>query len=99
MGNFISAMTLKRTDNGIILDFTIREQADGTFQVEDIGYVPVYVWKESGQYTVLPILKYRDSKPELMSDEQYQRMLESYDEIVGVLGTGDGTTTFHILTE
>ena len=49
--------------------------------------------------TVLPILKYRDSKPELMSDEQYQRMLESYDEIVGVLGTGDGTTTFRILTE
>ena len=99
MGNFISAMTLKRTDNGIILDFTIREQADGTFQVEDIGYVPVYVWKESGQYTVLPILKYRDNKPDLMSDEQYQRMLESYDEIVGVLGTGDGTATFRILTE
>ena len=48
---------------------------------------------------MLPILKYRDSKPELMSDEQYQRMLESYDEIVGVLGTGDGTTTFRILTE
>ena len=99
MGNFISAMTLKRTDNGIILDFTIREQADGTFRVEDIGYVPVYVWKESGQYTVLPILKYRDNKPELMSDAQYQRMLESYDEIVGVLGTGDGTTTYSILTE
>ena len=34
-----------------------------------------------------------------MCDDQYLRMLDSYDEIVGVLGTGDGTTTFHILTE
>lgn len=99
IGNFLSSQMQKRADNGIILDFTIQEQADGTFQVENIGYVPVYVWKESGQCTVLPILKYRDNRPSTMSDVQYQRMLESYDEIVCVLGTGDGTATFRILTE
>lgn len=88
MGNFISAMTLDRTDNGIILDFTIVEQADGTFRVEDIGYVPIYVWKHGSQLTVLPILKYiGENRPDVMTDDQYDRMVESYYEITGVLGT------------
>lgn len=88
MGNFISAMTMKRTDNGIILDFTIVEQADGSFRVEDIGYVPIYVWKHGSQLTVLPILKYTgENRPDVMTDDQYNRMVESYYEITGVLGT------------
>ena len=88
MGNFISAMTLARTDNGIILDFTIVEQPDGSFRVEDIGYVPLYVWKHGSQLTVLPILKYTGAnRPSVMTDDQYNRMLESYDELTGVLGT------------
>ena len=86
MGNFISSMTMARTDNGIILDFTVREQADGSFRVEDIGYVPVYVWKQNKKLTVIPIPDYVDNRPEGMSDDQYNRMLESYREIVGVLG-------------
>lgn len=96
MGNFISAMTLGRTDNGIILDFTIVEQSDGSFRVEDIGYVPIYVWKHGGQLTVLPILKYTgENRPEVMTDDQYDRMVESYYEITGVLGTDQ----FRVLEE
>lgn len=88
MGNFISTMTLGRTDNGIILDFTIVEQPDGSFRVEDIGYVPIYVWKHGSQLTVLPILSYTgENRPEVMTDDQYDRMVESYYEITGVLGT------------
>ena len=92
MGNFISAMTMKRTDNGIILDFTIVEQPDGTFRVENVGYVPVYVWKHAGKYTVLPILKYTgDNRPDAMTDDQYNRMVESYHELTEVLGTEEFT--------
>jgi len=92
LGNFISGMTMKRTDNGIILDFTIVEQPDGTFRVENVGYVPVYVWKHAGKFTVLPILKYTgENRPDAMSDEQYDRMVESYYEITGVLGTDQFT--------
>lgn len=87
MGNFISGMTLGRTDNGIILDFTVREKADGTFYVDDIGYVPVYVWKQNDQLTVIPIGKYKDNRPSIMNDTQYNRMMESYRELTGVLGT------------
>jgi len=96
MGNFISGMTLARTDNGIILDFTIVEQDDGTFRVEDVGYVPVYVWKHAGKYTVLPILKYTgENRPDAMTDDQYDRMVESYYELTGVLGTDE----FKVLAE
>ena len=92
LGNFISSMTMKRTDNGIILDFTIVEQPDGTFRVENVGYVPVYVWKHAGKFTVLPILKYTgENRPSAMTDDQYNRMVESYYEITGVLGTDQFT--------
>ena len=91
MGNFISSMTLGRTDNGIILDFTVREQADGGFKVENIGYVPIYVWKQNKQLYVLPIPDYVDNRPEGMNDTQYNRMLESYREIVDVLGKDNFT--------
>ena len=96
MGNFISGMTLARTDNGIILDFTIVEQDDGTFRVEDVGYVPVYVWKHAGKFTILPILKYTgENRPDAMTDDQYDRMVESYYELTGVLGTDE----FKVLAE
>lgn len=95
MGNFISSMTMQRTDNGIILDFTVREQADGSFKVEDIGYVPVYVWKQNKQLYALPIPNYVDNRPEGMNDAQYNRMLESYRELVDVLGKDE----FKVLSE
>ena len=91
MGNFISTMTAKRTDGGIILDFTVTEQDDGTFKVENIGYVPVYVWKMNGKYTVVPIGKFAKNRPEQMSDSEYSRMLECYNEIKGILGTNGFT--------
>jgi poly-gamma-glutamate capsule biosynthesis protein CapA/YwtB (metallophosphatase superfamily) len=91
MGNFISSMTMQRTDNGIILDFTVSEQPDGSFKVKDVGYVPIYVWKQNKQLYVLPIPKYVDNRPEGMNDAQYNRMLESYRELVDVLGTENFT--------
>lgn len=95
MGNFISTMTMQYTDCGIILDFTIQEQADGSFRVEDIGYVPIYVWKQDGKYAVISSAKYLDAKPDGMSTDQYNQMVKTYHQIVDQLGT-DG---FTVLTE
>ena len=86
LGNFISDMTVKYTDSGIILDFTIREQADGTFRVEDVGYVPVYVWKQDGQFTVVSSAQYLNQRPNGMNDANYNRMVETYYELQQVLG-------------
>jgi poly-gamma-glutamate synthesis protein (capsule biosynthesis protein) len=95
MGNFISTMTMQYTDCGLILDFTIREQQDGTFRVEDIGYVPIYVWKQNGKYAVISSAKYLNDKPEGMTDDQYNQMVNTYHQMVDQLGT-DG---FSVLTE
>ncbi len=95
MGNFISSMTTKYTDCGIILDFTIQEQTDGTFRVEDIGYVPVYVWKQNGVFAVISSAKYLDKKPDGMNSSQYTQMVKTYHQMVDRLGT-DG---FTVLTE
>ncbi len=95
MGNFISAMTMQYTDSGIILDFTIREQSDGSFRVEDIGYVPIYVWKQDGKLAVVSSAKYLNNKPDGMTNDQYNQMTKTYHEIVDHLGT-DG---FAVLTE
>jgi poly-gamma-glutamate synthesis protein (capsule biosynthesis protein) len=95
MGNFISTMTMQYTDSGIILDFTIQEQADGSFRTENIGYVPIYVWKQDGKYTVISSAKYLNDKPDGMTTDQYNQMVKTYHEIVDQLGT-DG---FTVLTE
>ena len=87
MGNFISDMTKKYTDSGIILDFTIQEQADGTFRVENVGYVPLYMWKQDGQYSVVSSAQYLNSRPTGMDDANYNRMVETYSELQQVLGT------------
>lgn len=94
IGNFISAMTKAGTDCGIILDFTIMEQDDGSFVVRNIGYVPIYVWKHAGLLTVLPIGSYTGSnRPSVMSDEEYNNMVNRYQLICDTLGT----TNYNVL--
>ncbi|MGI6238095.1 MAG: CapA family protein [Christensenellales bacterium] len=87
LGNFISSMSMRFTDCGIILDFTLQEQPDGTFRVRDVGYVPIYVWKQDKQLSVVPSGKYLNNRPEWMNNSQYTRMVESYHEVVNHLGT------------
>ena len=86
MGNFISDHTPQYTDNGLILDFTVRENADGTFSCEDVGYIPTYTWKQDGAVTVVPSGRYLKDRPSGMNDSNYNRMVESYYEIIEVVG-------------
>jgi len=86
MGNFISDHVLQYTDNGLILDFTVNEQPGGRFTVDSVGYIPTYTWKQNGAVKVLPSGRYLDNRPTGMDDENYNRMVASYYEIVEVMG-------------
>ena len=86
MGNFISDHVVQYTDNGVILDFTVNEHEDGTFTCDNVGYIPTYTWKQDGAVRVLPSGKYLNERPAGMDDENYNRMVASYYEIVEVLG-------------
>ena len=87
MGNFISDHTPQYTDNGVILDFTVNEHADGTFTCDDVGYIPTYTWKQDGAISVLPSGRYLNERPAGMDDENYNRMVASFQEIVDLLGS------------
>ena len=86
MGNFISDHTVKYTDCGVILDFTVNEHADGTFTCDNVGYIPTYTWQQDGAVKVLPSGRYLKNKPSGMNDSSYKRMVESYYDIVEMLG-------------
>ena len=86
MGNFISDHVVQYTDNGVILDFTVNEHSDGTFTCDDVGYIPTYTWKQDGAVRVLPSGKYVKDRPNGMDDENYNRMVASYYEIIEVIG-------------
>ena len=86
MGNFISDHIPQYTDNGIVVEFTVNENADGTFTCDNVGYIPTYTWKQDGAVKVLPSGRYLDQRPEGMDNSNYKRMVESYKEIVEIIG-------------
>ena len=87
LGNFLSDHVLQYTDCGIILEFTISENSDGTFSCGDIGYIPTYCWQPSeGDVRVLPSGKYLKEGPVGMSEEAHDRLVQSYQEITEIIG-------------
>ena len=81
MGNFISTQNGygdPYTDTGMILEFTMTEQPDGSFAVTGMGYLPTYCWIHDGTLQVVPISQYMDECPEGMSGSTYSRMKECY---------------------
>lgn len=91
LGNFLSQHRVQYTDSGIVFEFTIQENADGTFSITDPGYVPVYVWtfknnKGDDDYRVLPIGQYLNNPPSGMNSEQVNRMKQSLQETFEVMG-------------
>ena len=88
LGNFLSDHVLQYTDCGVILEFTISENSDGTFSCGDIGYIPTYCWQPTeGDVRVLPSGKYLKEGPVGMTEEAHDRLVQSYQEITEVLGS------------
>ena len=86
LGNFISNMLKRYTDSGIILEFTLREQEDGTFAIEDVGYLPIYCWKQDNMIRAVCSAKYIDERPAGMSADTYARLTASRRELRELLG-------------
>lgn len=86
LGNFIDNMKIQYTDSGIILDFTIVEAADGGFDIVDVGYVPVYCWRQDENIQTLCSGEYLEERPTGMSDATYDRMKASRLELIELIG-------------
>ena len=81
LGNFISNMTKRYTDSGIILEFTIQEKQSGGFEITSPAIVPIYCWKRDGMIQSLSSLKYMDEPPEDMDGNRCSRMKETFREL------------------
>lgn len=86
LGNFISTHTVEYTDSGIILDFTINEQPDGTFTCDNVQYIPTYCWMHDNTVQVLPSGRYINNRPANMDAASYDKMVKSYNDMVDLIG-------------
>jgi len=81
LGNFVSSQNHHGyTDTGMILEFTASEQPDGSFSIENVGYIPTYCWKHDNLIQVVPSAKYLTEKPEGMSQSAHDRLRTSYQQ-------------------
>ena len=77
-GNFLSNQRGQYFDCGIVLDFTIQENADGTFSITNPTYIPTYVWRYERQESAddNPPYEYRTLAAGRWTDENASDMPE-----------------------
>ncbi len=86
LGNFISNQGKRYTDSGILLDFTLQEREAGGFDVTDVKVMPTFCWRQGGVIQTLPALDYYDAPPASMTDDLWQRLRESVDDLRELIG-------------
>jgi len=93
IGNFISEHrheNVAYTDNGVIFEFTLQENDAGQIELVNPNCIPVYVWQidlggKKYDYRVLPSGQYLNNPPDGMSGAQYERMQQSWNELVDLM--------------
>ncbi len=91
-GNFISNRRDQYTDSGVILQFDIQEEDDGSFDLRNFCYVPTYVWRQDAgngtyQFRTLAVGEWLDKQPDGMSYADYVRLKQVWAEAQLMLGT------------
>ena len=86
LGNFISNQGKRYTDSGILLDFTLQEREAGGFDVTDVKVMPTYCWRQSDVIQPLPALDFYDAPPAGMTDDLWQRLRDSVDDLRELIG-------------
>lgn len=86
LGNFCSNQSRQYTDAGIIFQFTLLEDQDGSIRVTDPAFVPTFCWHQFGTIATLPALKYRDDPPREMVEWRVQRLRASIQELRTLIG-------------
>ena len=90
VGTFLSSSEKSGLDCGTVFEFTISEQEDGSFIIENPISIPTYVWKQTNEdstvdYRVLACGEWLEERPEGMSDEDYARMTSIWEQVPGVV--------------
>lgn len=89
VGTFLSSSTEDNMDFGTVFEFTLAEQPDGAFKVENPVSIPTYVWQyadgEDTGYRVLACGEWLEEQPEGMTDEAYVRMQTIWDNLPAVV--------------
>lgn len=94
LGNFLSFQRTRYRDGGIIFEFTIQEQADGSYRIVDPGYLPTWVWvtgaREKYDFKVVNIADFIENRPEGMTGKDFHQMMESYKDSIAAMSGGVG---------
>ncbi len=96
LGNFLSFQREQYKDGGIIFDFTIQEQPDGSFKIVNPGYLPTWVWltgnnEDNYNFQVLNVGEYINNPPANMTSQDYQKMIQSYNDSIAAMSKGVGS--------
>jgi poly-gamma-glutamate capsule biosynthesis protein CapA/YwtB (metallophosphatase superfamily) len=86
LGNFISNMSRKHADIGIIVEFSLVERAGGGFDIEHVGYVPIFCWRTDSSIQSLPALKYIDAPPPGMNSSRASTMRSGTKALIKLMG-------------
>ena len=96
-GNFLSDQRAQYFDSGIVFEFTIQEQTDGSFEIVSPRYIPTYVLRyenaEKGvfEYRTLAAGRWTDDDADNMLEgmnySDLQRMAQVWSEIQTLLGS------------
>jgi len=105
LGNFVSGQKGRYRDTGIIVTLTVEKEIEtGSIRLDSAGYVPVWVhrYTDKGRLKsrVIPVEKaitdYQMGTDDWLSYEDYQRLLEVWDETLTHLAGPDGPEISHI---
>ena len=93
LGNFYSEHRHKNqpyTDNGVIFEFTLSDNGSGQIEMSNPAFIPIYMWQTEGagayEFRAVPSGVYLNNPPAGMSGSEYERMKESYNELVDLIG-------------
>lgn len=84
MGNFISNMSLRNTELGLMMILRIAVTSYGDSYVAGLEAVPVWCSRPGGYgdgYTVLPVREFLDRKEEFRSGYNYTKMKDTYNRL------------------
>ena len=84
MGNFISNMSLRNTELGLMIILKIAVTSYGDSYVAGLEAVPVWCSRPGGYgdgYTVLPVREFLNRKEEFRSSYNYGKMKDTYNRL------------------
>ena len=93
LGNFLSNQQAVHQNCGVIFEFTLERDAEGTVTVHSPGYIPVYVWLEKTEqgnvYRLIATERFLENPPEGMSEASFSQLRVSWKYTTALLDAGD----------